>query len=61
MTSRMMCSKGRGYSAGNQLNALKREIPGNNSAPPICSKSNPWRRRHQWTESDSHKRIVIIV
>jgi len=61
MAFRMTRSKGCSYGAGNQSNALKGEIPGDDPAPPVRPEPNPWRRRHQWTESDDNKRIGIIA
>jgi len=58
---RMARSKGCSYSAGNQSNALKGEIPGDDSAPTVRPEADLQRRRHQWTKSDDNKPIVIIA
>ena len=44
---RMARSKGCSYSAGNQSNALKGEIPGDDSPPTVRPKADLQRRRHQ--------------
>ena len=61
MVFRMAHSKGCSRGAGNQANPLKGKISGDDSAPPVCPEPNPWRCRHQWTESDGNTRIVIIA
>lgn len=61
MTFRMTRPKGCSDGTGNQSNALKGKIPGDDPAPSVRSKADLRRRRHQWTESDETMQIVIIA